>query len=205
MKRLPIVSTLIVAAAIAMMIKLGTWQLQRADEKDALIARYAVASKLPEMAYPTIGAGDGALFRRAGGSCVEPLMPRIEGGLNARGEVGWRHIVSCRTGAEGPGMTVDIGWSRQFIRAADWKGGEVSGIISREPDHRSLLSQAFARGKSPGLMLILSEPASGLEPSAPPTTRDVPNNHFAYAVQWFVFAGIAAVIFALALRSRRRN
>lgn len=102
-------------------------------------------------------------------------------------------------------MTVDIGWSRQFNRAADWKGGEVSGIISREPDHRSLLSQAFARGKSPGLMLILSEPASGLEPSAPPTTRDVPNNHFAYAVQWFVFAGIAAVIFALALRSRRRN
>jgi surfeit locus 1 family protein len=32
----------------------------------------------------------------------------------------------------------------------------------------------------------------------------VPNNHLAYAVQWFLFAGVAAVIYALALRRRTR-
>jgi len=32
---------------------------------------------------------------------------------------------------------------------------------------------------------------------------DIPNNHLAYAVQWFLFAGIAGVIYALALKRRR--
>ena len=205
MKRIPIVATLVVCAAIAMMIGLGLWQLQRADEKNTLLARYAVASKLPEMAYPAVQGGDGLLFRRAGGLCLEPLIPRIEGGLNARGDAGWRHIVSCRTGAEGPGMIVDIGWSRQFDFVAVWKGGPVHGIISRQPDHRSLVARALGKGVAPGLMLVASQPADGLEPSAPPSISDVPNNHLAYAVQWFLFAAIAAIIYGLALRRRQRT
>jgi len=204
MKRIPIVATLIVGVAIAVMIKLGLWQLQRADEKNALLARYAVAANLPEMAYPAVAAGDDLLFRRAGGLCVEPRAHRVEGGLNAKGDAGWRHIVSCRTGAEGPGLTVDIGWSRQFDIVPVWKGGTVHGIISRQPDHRSLVARAFGKGAAPGLIVVLSDPAGGLEPSAPPSISDVPNNHLAYAVQWFIFAAIAAIIYALALWRRRR-
>lgn len=205
MKRIPVISTAIVVAAIAAMIMLGIWQLQRADEKNALLARYAVASHLPEMAYPAIAAGDELLFRRAGGICLEPLSPRVEGGRNASGAAGWRHIVSCRTGVEGPGMTVDIGWSSRFDLVPDWKGGAVSGIISRQPDHRSLLSRAFGKAAEPALMLVATTPASGLEPSAPPSIKDVPNNHLAYAVQWFLFAAVAATIYGLALRRRRRS
>ena len=37
--RVPILPTLVVAAAIAIMIALGIWQLGRMDEKAALIAR----------------------------------------------------------------------------------------------------------------------------------------------------------------------
>jgi surfeit locus 1 family protein len=33
----------------------------------------------------------------------------------------------------------------------------------------------------------------------------VPNNHLAYAVQWFLFAAVASVIYVLALRWRGRN
>lgn len=204
MKRIPIVPTLIVGLAIAVMIKLGLWQLQRSDEKTALLARYAVASKLPEMAYPAVGESDGLLFRRAGGTCLEPVSRRVEGGRNARGDTGWRHIVSCRTGVEGPGMTVDIGWSSRFDTEPEWKGGAVNGIISRQPEHRSLIARGFGKGAAPGLMLVLSRPVDGLEPSAPPSISDVPNNHLAYAVQWFVFAVIAAIIYALALRRRIR-
>jgi cytochrome oxidase assembly protein ShyY1 len=32
---------------------------------------------------------------------------------------------------------------------------------------------------------------------------DIPNNHLAYAVQWFVFAGVAAAIYAILLWRRR--
>ena len=204
MKRLPVVSTIIVLMAVAAMIVLGIWQLRRAEEKNALIARYATASGLPEMAYPAVAFGDDLLFRRAGGICLEPLNPRIEGGLNAKGVAGWRHIVACRTGAEGPGMIVDIGWSKQFDTVPDWKGGQVSGIISRQPDHSSLIARAFGKGAAPALMLVAGTPADGLEPSAPPSLRDVPNNHFAYAVQWFLFAAIAAIVYGLALKRRRR-
>jgi cytochrome oxidase assembly protein ShyY1 len=204
MRRIPIVATLIVCAAVAVMIRLGVWQLQRADEKNALLARYAIAAKLPEIAYPAVPAGDDMLFRRAGGLCLEPLTQRVEGGLNANGDAGWRHIVSCRTGAEGPGLTVDIGWSRQFDTVPAWKGGLVHGVISRQPDHRSFVARALGKGAAPDLMLVLSGPASGLEPSAPPSIRDVPNNHLAYAVQWFIFAAIAAIIYGLALRRRLR-
>jgi surfeit locus 1 family protein len=31
----------------------------------------------------------------------------------------------------------------------------------------------------------------------------VPNNHLSYAVQWFLFAAIASVIYVLAVRRRR--
>ena len=205
MKRVPIVPTVLVIAAISIMIMLGIWQLQRADEKNALLAHYALASRLPEMAFPAIATGDTLLFRKAGGTCLEPLSPRIEGGLNAKGEAGWRHIISCRTGAEGPGMTVDIGWSARFDLVSGWKGGEVSGIVSRQPDHRSLISQAFGTQAQPALMLVATTPAAGLEPSAPPSIVDVPNNHLAYAVQWFLFAGIAGIIYLLALRRRQRT
>jgi surfeit locus 1 family protein len=54
-------------------------------------------------------------------------------------------------------------------------------------------------------MLVATQPAAGLEPSAPPSIIDVPNNHLAYAVQWFLFAGIAAIIYLLALRRRQRG
>jgi surfeit locus 1 family protein len=41
--------------------------------------------------------------------------------------------------------------------------------------------------------------------SAPPSPDNIPNNHLSYAVQWFLFAGIAGVIYALALRQRWRK
>ena len=38
--------------------------------------------------------------------------------------------------------------------------------------------------------------------SKPPSPDSIPNNHLSYAVQWFLFAGIAALIYALALRKK---
>lgn len=204
MKRVPVAATLVVLLCVGLMTALGVWQLRRADEKAALLAHYRAANALPEMAYPAAAQGEDLLFRRAAGLCLEPVSPRIEGGLSAKGETGWRHLVSCRTGAEGPGMTVDIGWSKGFDAKPGWKGGPVSGVISREFDHRSLVERALGRGQAPGLMLVARQPAPGLEASAPPSIADVPDNHMAYAVQWFVFAGIALIVYLLALRRRLR-
>ena len=204
MIRLPILPTACVALAVGAMIALGFWQLERASEKTALLALYAKADTLPAMAYPAVPQNDDILFRKAGGFCLEPFNHRIEGGLSAKNTSGWRHLVDCRTGAEGPGMTVDIGWSQRFADKIEWKGGDVTGVIAQQPDHRSLIGKAMGRGTAPGLMLVALVPADGLSASAPPSIDSVPNNHFSYAVQWFLFAGIAAVIYGLALR-RRQN
>lgn len=190
MRTWPLLPTVIVAAAIATMIGLGVWQLSRAAWKDGLIARYEQAANRPPVAWPAVPPEDGGdlLYRRAAGFCTEVTGWRAVAGQNRRGASGWSHIAACRTGAEGPGMQVDMGWSTS-AQPPQWRGGPVSGVIA--PDSRHVIR------------LVSIEAAPGLEPSAAPDPAAMPNNHLLYAVQWFLFAAMAAVIYVLALRRRQ--
>lgn len=190
MKRLPIIPTLVVGLAVAAMVGLGIWQLRRAEWKEGLIARYEAAAGLPPVAWPRVPPADGSLlFRRANGLCLEVTGWTARAGQNRAGASGWRHIAACRTGAEGPGMRVDMGWSNDSAAPKGWRGGPVSGVIERDRDH---------------IILLVSDVAApGLEPSARPSVANIPNNHRAYAVQWFLFAGVALVIYVLAVRRRQ--
>lgn len=182
---------LIVTAAVATMIGLGVWQLSRAHWKDQLVARYAAARDLPEIAFPTIPLkGDPPLFRRARGECLEVAGWRTAPGSRKDGEPGFAIIADCRTGAEGPGMAVELGWSKNPNARPSWSGGTVHGVIG--PDRQSLLR------------LVADAPLGGLEPAAPPSLEAIPNNHRSYAIQWFLFAAIAMVIYGVALRRKLR-
>jgi surfeit locus 1 family protein len=57
-------------------------------------------------------------------------------------------------------------------------------------------------GGPAGARLVADPPLAGLEANAKPDPSNIPNNHLAYAVQWFFFALTALVIYALALRKR---
>ena len=186
----PLIPTLIVGLAVLAMVGLGIWQLKRAAWKEGLLARYAVARTLPVTAFPAIPSGDDSLlFRRASGYCLNVVGWRAMAGHVAAGETGWRHIAACRTGGgEGPGMQVDVGWSSKADAPA-WRGGPVRGMIAPDRIYR--------------ILLVAETAAPGLQPSAPPSPADVPNNHRAYAVQWFAFAGTALLIYIIALRRRR--
>ena len=189
--RFPLLPTVIVAAAVAAMVWLGIWQLHRAAWKTSLIARYEANAGLPPMAWPAVPpADDRLLYRRASGFCLQPVGWREVAGRNFKDETGWSHIASCRTGAEGPGMEVDVGWSTSPY-PPQWRGGAVSGLIVPDRKHR--------------IRLVAAEAAPGLVPSAPPKPRDMPNNHLAYAVQWFAFAATALIIYLIALRRRQRG
>lgn len=191
--RLPIVSTLIVAVAVAIMVALGVWQLQRAEWKAGKLAEYAAAQEQPAVSWPNVpteAATDGLLYRQSSLECISVEDWRPASGRNRKGVAGWVLIARCRTGAEGPGATVVAGWSNR-PDPPQWNGGTVSGIIG--PDSRSVIRMVA----SPGL--------GGLEAAAPPSLDDIPNNHMAYAVQWFLFAAIAAIIYLLALRRRART
>jgi hypothetical protein len=204
MKRFPVIATLVVGLAIAAMIALGFWQLQRKGEKEALLARYTANRTLPPIAFPRIPVDESLLFRRASGFCLEPVSYKVEGGRDAKGRAGWRQIAQCRTGAEGPGFAVQIGVSSTVDAKPTWKGGEVSGYITHAPDHQPLIVSIFSHAPKI-LMLVADKPAPGLEANPAADLSAVPNNHLAYAVQWFLFALVAAVIYGIALRRRLKG
>ena len=192
-RRLPLIPTIIVVAAVALMIGLGIWQLQRAKWKEGLLAQYAAAQKQPPITWPTIPLKSDQLplFRNATGVCLRPVAHRAMAGENRVGEPGYVQIVDCATGAEGPGMSVEVGWSKDPNAKINWRGGPVSGIIA--PDRRT------------GMRLVAASSPPGLLPTAPPSLDTIPNNHRSYAVQWFSFAAIALLIYGLAVRKRWRE
>jgi surfeit locus 1 family protein len=205
MSRWPVLPTIAVGAACTTMMALGVWQLDRRSEKEALITRYAENRALSaEIAFPeTQAVPDTALFRRSQIMCLEPVSWEKQGGRSASGKSGFRNIAHCRSGVEGPGIAIDVGVSKDPRTNPVWKGGLVSGIIGLEPSSASVLSRMLGKAPPPRALLVATVPAPGLEASEPPSPDDVPNNHLAYAVQWFLFAGIAALIYLLALKRRK--
>jgi cytochrome oxidase assembly protein ShyY1 len=187
--RVPVLPTLLVLLAAGVMVALGVWQLQRLHWKQGLLADYTAAAGKPPVAFPQIPNDQSLLFRRSEAFCLQPVGWRASSGRNRAGQPGWRHVADCRTGAEGPGFAVDMGWSDRSDAPAGWKGGEVSGVIG--PD----------QGRQ--VLLVSDTAAPGLQPSALPSVDDIPNNHLAYAVQWFIFAGVALGIYGIALWRRR--
>ena len=189
-RRLPVIPFMLVAAAVAVMIGLGLWQLRRAEWKNELIARYASADRLPPIAWPATRASDAALplYRRARGTCVAPRLVKAVAGANRSGETGYVFLVDCAAGPTATPMRVELGWSNNPRASFVWTGGPVSGVIAPDRDT--------------GIRLVADRSPSGLRPSARPSLSAISNNHLMYAIQWFAFAAIALVIFALAWRKR---
>ena len=188
MKRaVPILPTLVVLAAVAFMVHLGFWQLDRLHQKEALLARYAAARSNPaELAWGRIPPAKGDLYRRARLVCAAVHEHSSMAGENAAGEGGMAATARCALAGGGEALVV-LGWSRDPNAGAGWSGGTVRGVIA------------------PGPRLIADPPLAGLAASARPDPADIPNNHLSYAVQWFLFALTALVIYAVALRKRWRG
>ena len=190
-RRLPLIPTILDAFAVAAMIGLGIWQIGRAGDKRELLARHEAALGQPPIAFPTGPIGEPLpLYRKATGYCLQPVGKRVVAGRNRAGETGYVHIVTCRTGAEGPGMAVQVGWSKDPRAEARWGGGPVTGTIVPDSKYR--------------MRLVADGAAAGLQPSAvpTPTTSIPPAQHWAYAFTWFGLAAAALVVYVFAARKR---
>lgn len=192
-RRVPIFATIIVVAAAATMVGLGIWQLGRKAEKEALIASYQAAAQQPLLnAFPENPKDH--LFRRTELSCDSVSDWQAISGRSERGQTGFAHVASCNANGvfrfDAPGWAeIAIGWSRSPDHP-QWEGGKVTGTI--------------APGGVNGWRLVADPPLADLQPMAKPDPGDLPNNHLAYAGQWFFFALTALVIYVLALRRRAR-
>jgi len=196
-RRLPLIPTIVVAGAIAVLIGLGLWQLKRAVWKEQLLARFAAAEKLPPITWPTtpLKSDQLPLFRHATGVCLRPIGKWAIGGENRAGEPGYVQIIDCTTGAEGPAMSVEVGWSTNPNARVDWRGGPVSGLIV--PDRRTRMR------------LVAATAPPGLEPSRMPSVESAspitPSGHRMYAATWFALALVALIIYSIAIVKRGRS
>ena len=190
MKRWPLIPTILVVVAVATMVGLGIWQLQRKAEKEVLLARYEAAAGMPPIAWPVVPVPTALpLYRLSSVQCVKVVGWRAVSGSSADGKSGYAHLASCQTGgSEGPGATVAVGWS-QGPKQPDWAGGLITGTIA--PENAKLIR------------LVAIKPVAGLAALAKPSPEQIPNNHLLYAIQWFIFAGAATIIYVLALRKRQ--
>lgn len=197
-RRVPVVATAVVVLAALAMIGLGIWQLQRREAKHALLASFARNAVLPERPLP-LPAPDSALFSRVAATCTAPSPPTRSAGRNQGGVSGYRFLVACREG-----FVVDLGVASDPRLTPAWPGGAVRGILTRAPDSTSFIERLFGARPQPAPMIVPADAlAPGLSASRAPDPASVPDNHLAYAVQWFAFAAMALVIYAFALKRRR--
>lgn len=197
MRRVPILPTLVVGLAVAVMIALGLWQLlDRLPQKQAYLTQLAANPSRPVIAFPR-QPDERLLFRRTTAECRPPVAIRRAGA----GAAGFRLIATC--GSASGAIQVQLGTTHDPRREIAWAGGQVSGYIAHAPDSRSLIQSAFDH-RPQAMLLVADTPAPGLMPNASPDLDAVPNNHLAYAIQWFLFAAIAAIIYVLAALRRNR-
>jgi len=199
MRRIPVLPTLFVLAAVAVMIALGVWQLERATWKQRLLAEFAVNATLPPVDLdPLIARGTQdevpLAFRRVLVTCASgDVQPRVRAGRNRRDVPGSVYLVPCRPAGEGGfarNLDVNVGWATQPDAVARLNlrrvaAGQLGWVEPGEP-----------------VTLTAAEPLAPLEATAPPSLDNVPNNHLLYAFQWFFFAAAALVIYAIALWRR---
>ena len=200
LRRIPVIPTIVVMIAVGIMIRLGFWQIDRMHQKEALLVRYAAANQFPPFALEHLPSDPRVLlYRRVSFKCFQVEGGSDLAGRNLRGEVGWAHATRCTTvaldsnslqGWKEAEIDLVLGWSKD-VRNVPWPGGNVTGTI--------------APGAGDAVRIIADPPLAGLQANARPDPKDLPNNHWSYAIQWFLFSLTALVIYGLALRKRLRG
>jgi surfeit locus 1 family protein len=172
--------------AIPVLLGFGLWQVQRMHWKEALLADLARNADAPLL---DIGAGPippDAQFRivRIELSCPGGLAD-LRAGRSLQGQSGYSYLTDCRAG-DTP-VTRDAGWAPR---------PEPLSILGGTASFEGRL----VKGSGDSWILVQAQAAPPLSPSAPPGLETISNNHLSYAIQWFSFAAILAVIYGLWLR-----
>lgn len=207
MRRIPILSTALVAVAVAVMIGLGVWQVQRAEWKESLLADWRASQDLPTVDLDGRLRSTGRAeddppldFRRVRITCEagRDVRPEVRGGRHrTTNETGWSYFIPCfRNALSGwtGRLQVNAGWARRPDLQLERARGRLDGIVVEG------VLGVVEEGRPVVLTADMALPP--LAPSAAPRVEDVSNNHLFYAFQWFFFAAAAAVIYGLALRRR---
>lgn len=196
MRRIPLFPTIVVLIAVSIMIALGMWQLRRAAWKEQLVAQAAENIMLPATDLPgQLHAGlDYRRFRVACDRLVFDRGPTV--GTGRGGMAGWLQKATCIRGQGKEPVMIGLGITERpdKLAPADVPADFWGRILHTGTETEN------------NYILYAERPLTGLIPVAQPTPdmarTTTPDGHRGYAVQWFLFAGAALLIYALALRRR---
>jgi len=191
MRRLPILSTLLVLAAVGVMIALGLWQLDRKAQKEAMLARYAVAQTLSaEVPWPSNPAEQElALFRRTTLDCRVAGKDAPLAGYDRRGTVGWAHTVTCELPNGARAETAGT-WPRVTAYPRMAELAQALSVDSRRLESR--------------VLLLDEQAAAGFQRGWKPFVKG-PEQNWSYAIQWWSFAILLLVLYVVMNLKKRSD
>lgn len=221
--------TLTVAACLPVLVTLGSWQLDRAAWKTALIAELEQRQGEDAVALPPTGELDaGWNHRRVAAEARLAPEPALRFGVQARGVEPGHRLLQRADLADGRALVVNRGWraDRASEALATPDGtvtltGVLRWIEGLEPapftpandpaanrwywyDHAAL-ETAFARDLLPVVLEVTEGETGPGVPVPQPVVVDLPNNHLGYAFTWFGLALGLAAIYVLFGFQRGRN
>lgn len=229
----PVGLTVAVAVAFAILVGLGTWQVQRLHWKEGLLARIAALQSQParplEPVLDEVSRGGDADFTRVRVLCPGlAKAPFLELYSIRDGEAGSRLISACRTASlRYRSILVDRGFVADFVSArpavdpADSAPLELTGVL-RKPERgnafspantparwytRDVAAMAQALGApDPAPLFLMAETPTNPEWKAlipAPIPAEIPNRHLEYALTWYGLAGALLGVYAALLWKRR--
>ena len=219
--------TLLAGLGLAVLLGLGTWQLQRLAWKEALIAEI-VARRAAEPLASLPRAVDPALeFRRvslagrflhdkeirlqsrtrAGRSGVELVTPlALTDGSVVLVNRGWVPTEKAAPEAR-PETRVDGDvWVEGLVRVGERLGWATPA--NKPSDGLWFVAEpaqiaAFAGLDAAPYIVVVEGEGAALPRPRPPAALP-PNDHLSYALTWYALAGVLVVVYTLAVRRMRR-
>jgi surfeit locus 1 family protein len=233
--RFPIGLTIATAIALAILVALGAWQMERRAWKEDLLARIAALQAAPALPLGQVLASargpEDLSFVRVRADCpglaTAPFLQLY--GLR-EGQAGTRLISACALDG-GRSILVDRGFvadtvsARPPVDSAAQAPMTVEGVL-RAPDAATFVTPAnqpnanqwYSRdiaqmaaqlgATNPAPVFLMAETSSNPEWKAlipAPLPADIPNRHLEYALTWFGLAGALACVYAAMLFRRLKS
>lgn len=234
-KRFPIGLTLAVAIAFAILIVLGTWQVQRLHWKQDLLTRITALEAAPAQpirpVLDRVATGADADFTRVTVTCPGVATAAFVELYTLRdGQAGVRLISACRLdgGAYGSvlidrGYVADTVLARPPVKLQDTAPLDMVGVLrAPEPGNtfsppntpqrwyvRDVAGMAAAlQAPRPAPLVLMAETATNPQWKGllpAPIPADIANRHLEYALTWYGLAAALLGVYAAMLFRRRAS
>jgi surfeit locus 1 family protein len=224
-RRLPL---LLALPMLAILLGLGTWQMERRAWKEGLLADIAAGLARPPAALPAaIPHPEAWAWRPVSVDGVWDHRHEMHLlGRTLDGRAGLHIVTPLLRSDGGPAVIVDRGWAPDADAAIDRPSGPVhlEGIArlpgpqgAFQPGNDAATNQWFwidlpamadAAGLSAAAPVVVDAAAGpdvGVYPVGGQSRIDLPNDHLQYAITWYAFAAILIAIFLLDRRRTRRT